>query len=143
MKTPQPSVAIVPMLYLNDLSAAIEFYKKAFGAEERWQIEHEGRTHVAEMIIGSVLLRMHEEITRENELSPLTLNATSVGIELLVNNPDELFAKAVATGATVISPMQDHDYGYRGGTIRDPFGHHWCLERMDDLYKVPNMREKV
>ena len=90
-----PSVAIVPMLYLKDLSAAIDFYKKAFGAVERWSIEHEGRTHVAELMIGQVLLRLHEEVGRERELSPLTLNATSVGIELLVSNPDELFAKAI------------------------------------------------
>ena len=78
---------------------------------------------------------MHEEVKRDNELSPSTLNATSIVIGLLVENPDELAARAVAAGATELSPVQDYDYGYRQGTIRDPFGHHWCLERMDDFYK--------
>jgi len=133
------AAAIVPMLYMKDLSAAIEFYKKAFGAEERWRIEHEGNVHVAEMFIPSLLFRMHEEVKRDNELSPSTLNATSIVIGLLVKDPDELAARAVAAGAIELSPVQEFDYGYRQGTIKDPFGHHWCLERMDDFYKKPSM----
>lgn len=140
MKKPeQPRTAIIPMLYLKDLAAAIDFYKKAFDAQERWRIDHEGNVHVAEMSISPVLFRLHEEIRRENELSPTTLNATSIVIGLLVDDPDTLAARAVAAGATELSPVQDFEYGYRQGTIRDPFGHHWCLEKMDDLYKVPLM----
>ena len=140
MATPkQTQTAIVPMLYMKDLGAAIEFYKKAFGATERWKIDHGGNVHVAEMLIPPVIFRMHEEVKREGELSPSTLNATSIVIGLLVDNPDELAAKAIAAGATELSPVQDYEYGYRQGTIRDPFGHHWCLEKMDNLYKVPIM----
>ena len=135
----QPHAAIVPMLYMKDLAAAIEFYKKAFDAVERWRIDHEGNVHVAEMSISPVLFRLHEEVKRDNELSPSTLNATSTVIGLLVDDPDTLAARAVAAGATELSPVQDFEYGYRQGTIRDPFGHHWCLEKMDDLYKVPLM----
>ena len=140
MKKPeQPHAAIVPMLYMRDLAAAIDFYKKAFGAQERWRIDHEGNVHVAEMSISPVLFRLHEEVKRDSELSPSTLNATSTVIGLLVDDPDTLAARAVAAGATELSPVQDFEYGYRQGTIRDPFGHHWCLEKMDDLYKVPLM----
>ena len=135
----QPHAAIVPMLYMKDLAAAIEFYKKAFDAQERWRIDHDGNVHVAEMAISPVLFRLHEEVRRDNELSPSTLNATSTVIGLLVDDPDTLAARAVAAGATELSPVQDFEYGYRQGTIRDPFGHHWCLEKMDDLYKVPLM----
>ena len=140
MKKPeQPRTAIIPMLYMKDLAAAIDFYKKAFDAVERWRIDHEGNVHVAELSISPVLFRLHEEIKRDNELSPSTLNATSTVIGLLVDDPDTLAARAVAAGATELSPVQDFEYGYRQGTIRDPFGHHWCLEKMDDLYKVPLM----
>ena len=138
-KSEQPRTAIIPMLYMKDLAAAIDFYKKAFDAEERWRIDHDGNVHVAEMYISPVLFRLHEEVRRENELSPSTLNATSTVIGLLVDDPDTLAARAVAAGATELSPVQDFEYGYRQGTIRDPFGHHWCLEKMDDLYKVPLM----
>ena len=76
----QPRAAIVPMLYMKDLASAIEFYKKAFDAVERWRIDHEGNVHVAEMSISPVLFRLHEEVRRDNELSPSTLNATSTVI---------------------------------------------------------------
>jgi len=138
-KSEQPRTALIPMLYMKDLAAAIDFYKKAFDAVERWRIDHEGNVHVAEMSISPVLFRLHEEVKRDNELSPSTLNATSTVIGLLVDDPDRLAARAVAAGATELSPVQDFEYGYRQGTIRDPFGHHWCLEKMDDLYKVPLM----
>jgi PhnB protein len=140
--TQHPHSAIIPMLYMKDLGAAIEFYKKAFDAAERWRIDHDGNVHVAEMSISSVLFRMHEEVKKDYVLSPSTLNATSTVIGLLVENPDELAAKAIAAGATEVSPVQDFEYGYRQGTIRDPFGHHWCLERMDDFFKKPTFHEQ-
>ncbi|HEX6892674.1 MAG TPA: VOC family protein [Chryseolinea sp.] len=141
-RSQQPRSAIIPTLYMKDLGAAIKFYKEAFDAEERWRIDYAGNVHVAEMSISSVLFRLHEEVKRDGVLSPSTLNATSIVIGLLVDNPDELAAKAIAAGATEMSPVQDFDYGYRQGTIRDPFGHHWCLERMDDFYKMPLLQEQ-
>jgi PhnB protein len=137
-----PRTAIVPMLYLKNLSAAIEFYKKAFDAKERWRIDHEGNVHVAEMSIPPVIFRMHEEVSRDRQVSPSTMNATTIVIGLLVDDPDALAARAIDAGATVLSPVRDYEYGYRQGTISDPFGHHWCLERMDDLHKVPTMVEE-
>jgi len=137
-----PRAAIVPTLYLKNLSGAIEFYKNAFDAKERWRIDHEGSVHVAEMSIPPAIFRMHEEVSRDGDLSPSTLNATTIVIGLLVDDPDKLAARAIAAGATELSPVQDYEYGYRQGTISDPFGHHWCLERLDDLYKVPSMAEE-
>jgi PhnB protein len=49
---------------------------------------------------------------------------------LMVADPDSVIEKAIAAGATVISPMQDYDYGYRQGDIRDPFGHQWMIEKV-------------
>jgi PhnB protein len=48
---------------------------------------------------------------------------------LFVENPDELFDKAVAAGASITHPMQDYEYGFRQGDIVDPFGHHWTIEK--------------
>jgi PhnB protein len=123
------AITFVPMLYLRDLAAAIEFYKNAFGAIELRRTEHEGRVHVAELSINDALFRMHEEVTREKELSPGTLGGTTVVIGLFVDDPDGVAAKAVAAGGREISPVQDYDYGYRQGTIQDPFGHHWLIEK--------------
>jgi PhnB protein len=131
-----PSAAIVPMLYMKDVSAALAFYKKAFGAVERWRIggDPEGNVHVAEMTIPPVIFRLHE-----GEVSPSASKTSVVVIGLLVHDPDALASSAVAAGATELSPMRDYEYGYRQGTFIDPFGHQWCLEKMGDLMKVPKI----
>lgn len=121
---------LVPMLYLKSPAMAIEFYKKAFGAVEQWRVSNEdGSVHVAEMTIETARFRFHEEVTRSRELSPSTLGGTSVVMGLLVADPHAMAAKAVAAGAEEISPVTDYEYGYRQGTVRDPFGHHWQVEK--------------
>ena len=124
------STFFAPMLYLNKVAPAIEFYKKAFDAIElrRWSND-DGSVHVAEMSIGGALFHMHEEITRINELSPETLKGTCIAIGLFVNDPHAVMAKAVAAGGTELDPVRDYDYEYRQGCVADPFGHHWLLEK--------------
>lgn len=121
---------IVPMLYLESPAAAIDFYKEAFGAVEHWRVSNDdGSVHVAEMSIEGAVFRFHEEVTRDRELSPSTLGGTSIVMGLLVADPHAMAAKAVAAGAEEISPVTDYEYGYRQGKVRDPFGHHWVVEK--------------
>ncbi|HRH60181.1 MAG TPA: VOC family protein [Chitinophagaceae bacterium] len=129
---PQPSntTFFAPMLYITDVAAAIEFYKKAFDAIElhRWSNE-DGTVHVAELSIQSALFHIHEPVIRKNELSPHTLNGTAVAIGLFVEDVHGVVAKAVAAGAIETNPVTDYDYAYRQGDITDPFGHHWIIEK--------------
>jgi PhnB protein len=125
-----PHTAMAPMLYLKSLNTAIPFYQLAFGAIVlRSMSNPDGEVHVAEMAIEKALFRMHQETQRKNQLSPQTLNGTTVVIGLLVNDPDALVMQAVTAGATIISPVQDYEYGYRQGNILDPFGHQWMIEK--------------
>jgi PhnB protein len=136
----EKNTSLVPMLYMQNLADAIDFYTSAFGATERWRVDNsDGSTHVAEMIIDSVIFRLHEEVSRDNALSPTSIHGTTVVVGLLVSNPDEIFNQAVAAGATVVSGMKDYEYNYRQGTLQDPFGHLWCLEKSDGLMKTPFM----
>lgn len=124
------TIGLAPMLYLKDLAAAIDFYKTAFDAVEQWHVSNpDGSVHVAEMTIGAALFRMHEEVVRDNNFSPGTVGGTTVVMGLLVPDPDAVAAKAAAVGGTVLSPVRDYEYGYRQGTVRDPFGHHWLIEK--------------
>ncbi|HEU4551296.1 MAG TPA: VOC family protein [Chitinophaga sp.] len=124
------TTVLAPMLYLKNLAAAIGFYKNAFDAVEQWHISNpDGSIHVAEITIGAAVLRMHEETGKDNHLSPETAGGTTVVMGLLVPDPDAVAAKAAAAGATIVSPVKDYEYGYRQGTIKDPFGHHWQIER--------------
>lgn len=122
--------AFAPILYLNNVADAIEFYKKAFDAKElrRWSND-DGSVHVAEMMIEGALFHLHEEVSRDANLSPKTLGGTCVILGLFVEEPDGVVSKAIAAGATEIHPIQDYDYGYRQGDIRDPFGHYWTIEK--------------
>ena len=119
-----------PMIYLKQVAPAIEFYKNAFDAVVLRQWDNDdGSVHVAEMSINGALFHIHEEVTRNNELSPETLKGTSLAIGLFVDDPYAAMAKAVAAGGTEIDPVQDYDYDYRQGTFADPFGHHWVFQK--------------
>jgi len=124
------TIFFAPMLYLKQVAPAIEFYKNAFDAIvlRQWNND-DGNVHVAEMSINGALFHMHEESTRNNELSPETLKGTSIAIGLFVDDPHAVMAKAVAAGGTEIDPVQDYDYDYRQGCLADPFGHHWLIEK--------------
>ena len=130
METSTGKVSFSPILYFTNVADAMEFYTKAFWAREmrRWSND-DGSVHVAEMMIGHALFHLHEEVQRENELSPKTLGGTCVILGLFVENTDEMMANAIAAGATETSPIKDYEYGYRQGNLTDPFGHHLTIEK--------------
>jgi PhnB protein len=119
-----------PHLTIRLLRPAVEFYQKAFSAIllREWD-NSDGTIHVAEMEIDGALFHLHEQVTGKNQLSPETLNATTILIGLFSPDPDKLFRDAVSAGARVINSMEDYDYGYRQGTVADPFGHQWLIQK--------------
>jgi PhnB protein len=119
-----------PMIYLKTLAPAIEFYKNAFGASvmRQWHND-DGSVHVAEMEIDGALFHLHEEVARIDELSPGTLQGTTISVGLFVDDVDAMMAKAIAAGGKELDRVKDYDYGYRQGSLEDPFGHHWLLEK--------------
>jgi PhnB protein len=119
-----------PMIYLERVAPAIDFYKEAFGAVVLRQWDNEdGSVHVAEMSIRGALFHLHEESTRLAAFSPGRVGATTVAIGLFVDNVHGTMAAAVAAGGKELDPVQDYDYDYRQGCIADPFGHQWILEK--------------
>jgi len=62
-------------------------------------------------------------------MSPKTLNGVTNLIGIFVPNPDAMIDRAIAEGGVLLSPMQDHDYGYRQGELMDPDGHHWLIQK--------------
>jgi PhnB protein len=74
------------------------------------------------------MFHIHEEKPHAGHFSPLDINGITTLIGLFVTDVDDAMAKATEAGATVISPAQSYDYGYRQGEIKDPFGHVWLIE---------------
>jgi PhnB protein len=130
MNTSTGSAQFAPQLSLKLVAPAVEFYKKAFGATEvRIFSNDDGSIHVAELAIGDALFHLHEEMPHGEERAPGGLGATTVLIGLFVDDPDKLMTNALAAGGRELHPIQDYFYGYRQGTVADPFGHHWMLQK--------------
>ncbi|HUR97487.1 MAG TPA: VOC family protein [Pyrinomonadaceae bacterium] len=116
---------ITPYLICKDAAAAMEFYKKAFGAEEILRIGEGDTVAHAEMKIGNAIFMMANEFPDMGAVSPQTLGGTPVSLYVYVEDVDSFAEKAIAEGLKVLKPVSDQFYGDRSGHFEDPFGHHW------------------
>lgn len=115
-------------LCVRDAAAAIDFYARAFGARELFRLtEPGGRVGHAEIDLDGHVLMLSEEYPELGVRSPERLDATPVTLHLHVDDADAWVARAVAAGGTLERGLQDHFYGERSGTVRDPFGHRWLI----------------
>jgi PhnB protein len=124
------TTSFAPQLYIKSGIHNIEFYSKAFGAIElrRWTND-DGSIHVAELSIDGAIFHLHEESLKSGLFDPTKHDGTTTIIGLFVSDVNLFMKRAIAEGATEISPVQDYDYGYRQGKVKDPFGHQWMIEQ--------------
>ena len=115
------------MLTVESAVAAIEFYREAFGAVERTRATAPTGHVVAELAIDGLLFFVVDENPDAFNLSPKSLDGTTVRINLIVDDPDATAARAVGAGAREIFPVADQPYGLRQGRVADPDGHHWLI----------------
>lgn len=121
---------LTPYLNVKGAVEAIEFYKKAFGANEVARITMpDGSLAHAEIEIGDSKIMLAEENAQWGNLSPKSLGGSPVCLCLYVEDVDAVFARALREGATVTGEMEvkDQFYGDRTGTLTDPFGHQWSI----------------
>jgi len=120
--------SVTPYLTLRDAKKAIDFYRRAFGAEVVMKLDMpDGTIAHAEIRIGDSILMMSEENEQSGNRSPLSLGGSPVLLMIYVPDVDNAFDRALAAGATVIKPIEDQFYGDRSGTLVDPFGYQWTL----------------
>jgi uncharacterized glyoxalase superfamily protein PhnB len=125
---PRGMHSVTPHIIVDGAAAAIEFYKKAFGAIERMRMPgKEGRLMHASILIGDSTVMLVDEMPEWKTMGPKALNGTPVTIHLYVSDADETFASALAAGATVKMPLADMFWGDRYGVVVDPFGHEWAI----------------
>jgi len=130
MPVNENQTVFAPQLITSDGAAAIEFYKKAFGVEElrRWSND-DGSVHVAELSFQGTIFHIRQESVKQYNLSPTTAGGNTVILGIFVSDVDAIIDRAVAAGATLLNAPQDYEYGYRQGNIKDPYGHHWLIEK--------------
>ncbi|MCI3150538.1 MULTISPECIES: VOC family protein [Streptomyces] len=132
--------AVVPHIMVDDAAAAIDFYRRAFGAREDFRLEAPGGGVLhAEITIGRSVLMLGDASVKEAEDASFTAPAflgggTSVTLHVFVPDVDALAARAEAEGAEVLQPPTDMFHGDRTAILRDPSGHLWVfLTHLEDV----------
>ena len=120
---------IDPVLTVRDVESAVAFYAQAFGAVEVSRFARPDAAPVVDLAIDAAHFRVVDEAPEAFNVSPETLGGTSVRLNLIVDDPDAVGARAVAAGAKEVFPIADQPYGLRQGRFADPFGHHWLIGR--------------
>jgi uncharacterized glyoxalase superfamily protein PhnB len=119
---------LTPHLTVRNAKEALEFYKKAFGAEVgNVAYMPNGKVMHAGLRIGDSMLMLNDEMPEYGVVSPLSTNGTAVTIHIYTEDVDSAFNRAVSAGAQVKMPLMDQFWGDRYGVVADPYGHKWSL----------------
>jgi PhnB protein len=119
---------VTPYLYVDGAAAAIDFYAGVLGAVEQVRMPGpDGKVGHAELRIGDSLIMLADEFPEMGARSPRAVGGSPVTIFVYVENVDEVHARALAAGATELSPVQDQFYGDSSCGFEDPFGHRWNI----------------
>ena len=120
--------ALYPYLCVADTAQAIAFYRRAFGATERFRlVEPGGRIGHAEIDIDGTVLMLCDEFPELDIRRPAQGSGYSATMHLHVDDADAVIARAVEAGATLLMAPVDAFYGERSGVIVDPSGHRWNI----------------
>jgi len=120
--------SIQPYLHIRGAAAALDFYKKAFGAKERMcMAEPDGRIGHAEIQLGDSCVMLADEVIERNIVSPKHLGGSPVSIMFYVDDCDAVYKQALAAGAKSLREPADQFYGDRSAGVEDPFGFQWWL----------------
>lgn len=141
-ETPPASMSLIPYLCYRNAAAAIDFYKRAFGATELMRLaEPSGKIGHAELKIGDALFMISDEYPDYDALSAETIGGSPVKFHLYVANVDQFAEHAIAEGASLSRPIEDHSYGDRSGQLKDPFGYTWIVATRQKDVPVADMQK--
>jgi PhnB protein len=131
-------------LVVKDAKAAIEFYKKVFGAKHLYNLTMPGGgvAH-GEFKIGNTLVMISDENPQWGSKSPATLGGSPVTLNVMVDDPDATAEKAVKAGGKLVFPVSDQFYGFRSGRIEDPSGHYWIVSKVLEELSPQEMQKRM
>ena len=119
---------VTPSIFVAGAARAIDFYKKALGAEERSRFPApDGTIMHAEIKIGDSIIMLADEMPEQGGKSPKSYGGTPVSFFIYSENVDAAWKRAVDAGAKPVMPLIDQFWGDRAWCLADPFGHQWWL----------------
>jgi PhnB protein len=140
---PEGYHAVTPYLIIQGASAAIDYYKKVFGATERMRMDAPGgMIGHAELTIGGSVIMLADEHPEMGYRGPKAFGGSAVSLMLYVPNADDVFRRAVEAGAKPRRPVADQFYGDRLGVLEDPFGHVWTIATHVEDVSPEEMRRR-
>ena len=135
---------VTPYLVVRNAAQAIDFYKRALGAEELFRMDGpQGKIVHARLKIGDSVIMLSDEMPGSTCRSPQSLGGTPISIFLYVKDVDQVFQKAVAAGAKVNMPVTDMFWGDRYGQVTDPFGHAWSMATHKEDVAPEELRKRA
>ena len=140
---PEGYHSVTPYLIVDDAKAAIDFYKTAFGAEEKFRLPMGDRIGHAEIKIGDSHIMLADEFPDMGHLGPKSRGGATSSIVLYVEDVNTAFPKAIQAGAKETKPLEDQFWGDRMGTLTDPFGHVWSLATNVREVSPEEMQQKM
>src|SRR5215471_19556814 len=141
---PEGYSTVTPYLIIKDASAAIDFYKKAFGATETFRMPGPGNTVAhAELKIGDSMIMLADDYPQAIAHSPQSLGGTCITIHLYVSDVDAVANRAIAAGIKVLRPVENQFYGDRSGNFQDPFGHIWSIGTHVEDVAPDEMKKRI
>lgn len=130
-------------LAIRGAADALAFYRKAFGAVEKFRlVAPDGRIGHAEFEVAGSLVMISDEHPEYGAVAPPTLGGTPVRFHLKVDNADKWVKRAVKAGARLDRPVQNQFYGERSGMVTDPFGYSWFIGHDVEKVSPKEMRKR-
>jgi PhnB protein len=125
---PEGYPQVTPYLHVDGANAAIDFYGKVLGANERFRMDGpEGTIGHAELELGDSIIMVSDEFPDRDVRGPKSVGGTPVTLSVYVEDVDSVFEAAMEEGATELRAVENQFYGDRTGQFEDPFGHRWSI----------------
>lgn len=133
---------VTPSLFVRNARQAIDFYKKALGAEETvCMTGPDGKIGHAEIKVGDSFIFLSDENPTWGTKSPQSLGGATGGLYLYIEDVDKSFQRALDAGGQLKMPVTDMFWGDRLGSFVDPFGHNWTLATHTRDVSIEDMKE--
>jgi PhnB protein len=134
---------VAPHLIVKDAKEAVDFYRRAFGADELQSSPGpDGRIWICEIMLNGTRLLLHEEFPDMGLHAPISLGGVSVQLHVYVPDADAAYARAIQEGATPVQEPLDSFWGDRYSQVQDPSGHRWVLATQIEDLPLEELRER-
>lgn len=140
---PEGYHSVTPYLIVDDAAKAIDFYKAAFGAEEKFRLPMGDKIGHAELKIGDSFVMLADEFPDMGHLGPKARGGTTASFLIYVDDVDLAWKRAIDAGAKEQRPLELQFWGDRMGSVTDPFGHQWSLATHVEDVAPEQMQERM